>query len=329
VIYPFNLFINSAFKNFTHDHIYHNGFRIGGMKVVSDGSIQGYTGYLRQPYYVQPKGDEFHDTPCDHKIVENILLNDKDIELHSFKNKLPAKAPESGWRGLPAYSNQAELNQVVEQGLKNKYPMIFHSNGDAAIDQVILAVETGLKKYPVNDHRSTILHNLTLRNDQLDKIKALGIHLSFFPTHVYYWGDRHYSIYLGPERAEHMDPIASAIKHNITYTMHSDAPVTPLNPFVMLWSAMSRTTSGGRLLGADERISAIEALRGLTINAAKQYFEEPNKGSLEPGKSADLVVITDNPLEINVNKIKDIVVIETIKDGKTVYSKKNSTVNAG
>ena len=154
---------------------------------------------------------------------------------------------------------------------------------------------------------------------QLDRAKALGIYLSLFPSHVYYWGDKHRDIFLGPERAAHIDPTGSALKKDIPFTIHTDAFVTPPSIIDMIYFAVNRKTLSGAVLGPDQRIPVMDAIRAVTINAARQYFEEGSKGSLDVGKKADFVILSKNPLKVEKDQLRSIKVLKTIKNGKTIY----------
>ena len=150
-------------------------------------------------------------------------------------------------------------------------------------------------------------------------MKELGITPSFFVGHVYYWGDRHRDIFLGDERASRISPLASALRNGLRFTVHNDTPVTPVNPLLLVWCSVNRLTREEKVLGPDQRIGTYEALRAVTIDAAWQNFEEQSKGSIEPGKLADFVVLAENPLEVHPEHLKDIEVVETIVGGETVF----------
>jgi predicted amidohydrolase YtcJ len=137
--------------------------------------------------------------------------------------------------------------------------------------------------------------------------------------HTYYWGDWHRDSVLGPERAARISPAASALKRGMIFTQHHDAPVALPSAIMILASQVNRTTRTGQVLGPEQRVSVMDALKSITINAAYQYFEEDTKGSLEPGKLADFVILDSNPLKVEPTAIKDINVIETIKEGKSIY----------
>jgi predicted amidohydrolase YtcJ len=164
-----------------------------------------------------------------------------------------------------------------------------------------------------------MIHAQTVREDQLDAMKELGIIPSFFGMHTYYWGDWHRDSVLGPERAARISPAASALKRDMVYTQHHDAPVALPNSIMILAAQVNRTTRSDQILGPDQRVSVMDALKSITINAAYQHFEESRKGSLEPGKVADFVILDKNPLEVEPMSLKDIRVIETIKEGKSIY----------
>ncbi|MGD8719126.1 MAG: amidohydrolase [Candidatus Zixiibacteriota bacterium] len=307
--------------NYEEDKVYHNGLRIAGLKLLFDGSNQGYTGYLSQPYYVAPAaGEALTEDMCDSEGLERILL-DVSAEAHDDETPFEAPAGEEGYRGWPIYEDQEEADALVEQALKNGWHLAVHCNGDAAIDQYIEAMRKGLAKYPVDDHRYVIIHAQTIRDDQLDAAKELGLSPSFFPGHIYYWGDRHRDIFMGPERAARMNPMRSALDRGVPFSIHHDAYVTPPSVIDVVAFAVNRVTSSGEPLGTEQELTVEQALRAVTIDAAWQYGEEDSKGSLEAGKLADLIILSANPLEVDKTAIRDIRVLETIKEGKTIYTR--------
>ncbi len=158
-----------------------------------------------------------------------------------------------------------------------------------------------------------------MRDDQLDFAAKHGLTPSFFPIHVYFWGDRHRDLFLGPKRAARLDPARSALDRGLKITLHHDAPVAGIEMLSVVHAAVNRITTSGKVLGAKERITPFEALRAITADAAWQNFEEKRKGTLEAGKLADMVILSDNPLTVDPMKIKEIRVLETIKEGKTIY----------
>ena len=174
---------------------------------------------------------------------------------------------------------------------------------------------------PRPDLRTTIIHAQTIRDDQMDYAGANGLILSFFPIHVKFWGDRHEQLFLGPERAERINPSNTAIQKGVTITLHHDAPVAQWGMLPVVSAAVNRITSTGKLLGANERISPYQALCAVTRDAAFQSFEEERKGTLTAGKLADLVILDKNPLKIDPLEIENIQVMETIKEGESIYLK--------
>ena len=319
IAYPKDIY-KDMLANYEQDKEYNNGLRLGGLKLIYDGSIQGYTGYLSQPYHVPPKMDEDLSDHCDQTGTEGLLV---DIDETKYPEKddhnTVVKEDDTTFRGKSYYGSQEEADALVELGLKNGWHLLAHTNGDAATDMLIESMRKGLKKYPVKDHRTTIIHAQMMREDQLDAAKELGLVPSFFPSHIYYWGDRHRDIFIGPERAARLNPMKSALDRGIRFTIHHDAAVTTANMLIVVQTAVHRVTSSGKPLGTEQEIPVMEALKAVTINAAWQEGEEDIKGSIEVGKLADLVILSANPLKVKPTEIKDINVLETIKEGKSIY----------
>ena len=255
--------------------------KLGGIKIVQDGSNQGFTGYFTEPYHTPFNGD-------------------------------------SEWRGYPARSRE-DLTAMVKELHRAGYQIAIHGNGDAAIDDIIHAFREAQADFPREDTRHRIEHCQMVRKDQLDQIAELGITPSFFVGHVFYWGDRHRDIFMGPERAAGISPLKSSIDRGIRFTVHDDTPVTPVDPLQLIWVSVNRLTRSDQVLGPEERVSPLEAMRTMTIDAAWQNFEEDIKGSIEPGKLADLVILSANPLTVDPLTIREIQVLETIVGGETVY----------
>ena len=256
--------------------------KVGAIKIVQDGSNQGYTGYFTEPYHTPFKGD-------------------------------------ADYRGYARRSRE-DLTTMVTELHRTGYQIAIHANGDAAIDDVIHAFREAQRQYPREDTRHRIEHCQMVRKDQLDAIAELGISPSFFVGHVYYWGDRHRDIFMGPDRAAGISALRSSVDRGIRFTVHDDTPVTPVNPLQLVWVSVNRLTKTDQVLGPDERITPLEALRAVTIDAAWQNFEEDIKGSIEPGKLADLVILSDNPVTVDPGTIREIQVLETIVGGQTVYA---------
>lgn len=254
-------------------------FKIGPRKLFTDGAFQLQTAYLSKPYHIVLNADMPNGTPY---VAWDIHKKDV-IRLHRLGFQIHC-----------------------------------HCNGDAGADMFIDAVENALKDWPRKDHRRTIIHGQTLRDDQLDQIARLGMSVSFFSAHIYYWGDLHYTTILGPARAERISPAASAQQRGIRFTIHNDASVTPTRPLHLAHCAVERQTYGGRILGKAQKISRLSALRAMTIDAAWQVFEDSKRGSIENGKLADLVILSDNPLKTS-KSLSDIRVMQTIRRGTIAY----------
>ncbi len=262
---------------------YEGRLKIGGIKLILDGSPQGKTAYLTEPYYKPPHS-----------------------ELDSY----------TGYPLIP----QLEVSKWVKRYADLNIPIMAHANGDAAADMLIKAVESARIG---TDHRTVMIHAQTVREDQLDNIKSLGIVPSFFSTHTFYWGDWHRDSVFGLDRASRISPTKSALDRNIPYTVHNDAPVVPPDMIRLLWSTTNRLTRSGKTLGLEQRISTYEALKAMTVNGAYQHFEEKTKGTIEVGKLADLVVLSEDPLHIPAEDILKLKVVATYSHGKQIFSINN------
>ena len=288
--------------------------RLGGVKLTVDGSIQGYTAFLSQPYHVQPGNVAHTADKCDTEQAERIFISAEN-EPHK---EGPPQASIEGHRGY-ASMTQEQVDRWLKRCDDNGIQVQVHTNGDGATDMLIKAVEKVRAKKPRPDLRTTIIHAQTMRDDQLDFATKHGLTPSFFPIHVYFWGDRHRDLFLGPERAARIDPARSALDRKLKITLHHDAPIAGIEMLKVAWAAVNRVTTSGKLLGPVERITPFEALRAITADAAWQSFEENRKGTLEKGKLADMVILSDDPLRVDPMAIKDIRIVQTIKEGETVY----------
>lgn len=273
-------------RQYPAENQYENRLRLAGVKLFLDGSPQGKTAWLSEPYYEVPVGEK----------------------------------PD--YRGFPVQT-EADVADLFRTCVKNHWQVNVHANGDAAIEQMIrcytlVLEETGCKE----DLRPVVIHCQTVREDQLERMKKIGMIASFFHDHVYYWGDYHYESVLGPERADRISPLRSALRHGVSFTLHQDSPVAPPDVMMAVHNAVNRKTQKGRVLGPQQTVSVEEALKAVTINGAFQIFEEDSKGSITSGKRADFVVLEENPLTVSKEKLKDIRVLETIKDGVTIYRQK-------
>jgi len=262
---------------------YSNHFRIGGAKLNLDGSPQGKTAFLTKPYFKVPPGQ-------------------KDDYL-----------------GYPTFTDE-QVNGYVDQAFANNWQLLAHVGGDAAIEQFINAVRAAQKKHGMADRRPIAIHAHIARQDQLDAFKSLGIMPSFFPMHTFYWGDWHRDSVFGPERGANLAPTGWALQRGMIFTSHHDSPVAFPDSMRVLDATVNRVTRSGKVLGPDQRVSPLVALKAQTIWSAYQHFEEKTKGSIEVGKLADFTLLDQNPLAIDPLKISGVKVLETIKEGKSVYS---------
>jgi hypothetical protein len=270
-----------------HSQKYRNGFRVGGIKMILDGSPQGKTAFLTEPYAVPPEGKG---------------------------------ADYRGYPVMPA----ASVDALFEKFIGSATPILAHANGDAAADLFLNALARSLHPRKPMDHRTVMIHAQTVREDQLDRIAKMQVIPSYFSAHTFYWGDWHRDSVLGLKRGSRISPTASSLNKDILFTVHNDAPVVPPDMLRLVWATVNRLTRSGQTLGSSQKISVHEALKAVTINAAYQYFEESSKGSIEPGKQADLVVLSQNPLTVPPLELLDITVLRTIARGKTVYLAKGS-----
>jgi predicted amidohydrolase YtcJ len=304
-------------------------YRMGGIKLVLDGSIQGYTANLSQPYHIQPGGAQaLQDCTCDSNTGLNLLLESEGRKtgaslLRSSDDENDAfqvREPKSGgdYRG---YANMTieEIRTFLDKADRAGIPVIAHCNGDAAVDDLIEAVRTVRGKRPRPDLRTVIIHAQTIREDQLNFAANQGLVPSFFPIHVTFWGDRHRDIFLGPDRAARISPSRSALDRGMKITLHHDAPVAGCDMLGVVSAAVNRLTTSGKQLGPEQAITPYEAFRAITKDAAWQYFEEHRKGTLEVGKLADFVILRQDPFEIAPGQIANIKIDKTIKEGVTVF----------
>jgi len=259
---------------------YNGGVKIAGMKILQDGSPQGRTAYMSEPY----------------------LLGGPD--------------GQQDWCGEPTTPFES-FAAVVQKGVDAGVQLFVHANGDAAIDDVINALKlTGTTA--ADDRRSVVIHSQFQRPDQLADYARLGITPSYFTNHSYFWGDVHVAN-VGYPKAAFISPLKSAADAGLLASNHTDFAVTPLDPFFVLWTSMSRTTRSGRVLGPDERVDAYQALQAITTAAAYQMFEENRKGRIAEGLLADFVIVSADPTQVGIDEVKELHVLETIKEGVTIY----------
>jgi hypothetical protein len=266
-----------------HGAVYRNRFRVGGAKITIDGSVQGKTAWLTQPYLQPPPG-------------------------------LPAD-----YRGLQTLPTDVTM-QVVSRCFERGWQLLCHANGDAAIDLMIAAVREATARHGAADRRMVLIHGQTAREDQVEALRGLGVVPSLFTMHTYYWGDFHRSSTLGPPRAENISPTGWCMARDMRFTTHHDAPVAKPDSMRVLSSTVTRISRSGAVIGPQHRVPVATALKAMTIWPAWQHFEEATKGSIEVGKLADFVVLSDNPMTVDAGRLAGLKVMQTIKEGVAVFT---------
>lgn len=263
---------------------YDGHLRAAGVKIILDGSPQGRTAWLSQHYHAVPTGQS---------------------------------AGYAGYQQIPDDKFKDMLRTAAARGRQ----VYVHVNGDAAIQQLIECVRAVNLEGGPQLKRTIAIHSQTVRLDQLQAMKQLDIEPSFFASHTYYWGDWHREVTLGPDRADRISPQRDAFDVGLRPTIHNDSPVVPPDMIRLIWSAATRRTRSNDILGPKERVTVYEALQEVTANAAYEIHEEETKGTLEPGKLADLVVLDGDPTTISPENMLKLHVVATIKEGQFVHGR--------
>ncbi len=253
--------------------------RFGLVKMVLDGSIQGFTARLNPPGYLP------------------------DPEGNPRPNGIWLLAPEQYAEWFDGFH-------------RNHITVHTHVNGDEAVDLLLDTAESAIATHSWLDHRHTAQHTQLTTPAQYRRMAALGMNANIFSNHIFYWGDQHRSITVGPDRAARMDACATADREGVRYSFHSDASVTPLGSLHTMWCAVNRVTASGDVLGPDERIPVDRALRAVTVDAAHQLRMDHEIGSIEAGKLADFVALGDDPATVDPMAIKNIDVVGTVLGGR-------------
>ena len=262
---------------------YQGGIRLGGIKFTLDGSPQGRTAWMTEPYTQGP----------------------------------PNAKPD--YVAYPSYDPELYLQRMPDL-IERAVPVLDHANGDAAIDLMLDGVEAGLTSGEVKDHGSVVIHSQLMRPDHLPRFKELGVIPSYYSVHPFFWGDWH-RLSFGEERASFISPVAATAALDIPLTIHNDTPVVPPDMMRLVSVTVNRLTRSGYVLGPDQRATVEQALKAITLGAAYQYFEEEDKGSITLGKQADFVLLESNPLGSEPQLLQDIAVVETIARGKSIYQR--------
>jgi predicted amidohydrolase YtcJ len=281
--YP-DVLIDRAYIKANQSNTYVNRFRVSGAKLTIDGSPQGFTAWRDRPYY-KPVGNY----------------------------------PE-GYSGYAAASAE-DVMGAVQWASESGIQVITHANGERASDLLIAAHRAAQARFPkAQDLRPVLIHGQFLREDQLDSFKALGVIPSLFPMHTFYWGDWHLDHTVGPQAGMNISPTGWARKRGMIFSSHHDAPVAFPDSMRVLDATVTRRARGsGRIVGPDQRVDVITALKSMTIWPAYHHFEEKTKGSLEPGKLADFAILSKDPTAVEPSTIAEIKVTETVKEGNTIF----------
>ena len=261
---------------------YDNRLKIGGCKVTIDGSPQGKTAWFTKPYLTG------------------------------------GPAGEKNYAGAPGIPGEL-ITAMAKKCYDNNVQVLMHANGDAAIDFLIKTHLAAAGSNPAADRRTVCIHCQFIRPDQIADFRKYNLHPALFTDHTFFFGDTHVAN-RGKAQASFISPMKSALAAGLRPTNHTDAFVTPIDQMMTVWTAVTRKLRSGEVLGPDERITPYQALQAITTSAAYQYREEASKGSIEVGKRADLVVLTADPTKVEPDAIRDIKVVETIKDGATIYT---------
>ncbi len=273
-----------AVKDIEVSREYRNNYRVAGVKLTIDGSPQGKTAWLSHPYHVPPAGQ----------------TTDYD-----------------GYAAIDEETTLAAIDGAFAKG----WQILVHSNGDAATDRLLAAIEQSQSRYPDVDNRPVLIHGQVLRRDQVQRLDELGIFPSLFPMHTFYWGDWHRDSVLGPERADNISPTGWLMERNMKFASHHDAPVALPDSMRVLSATVTRRSRSGDILGPTHRVPVETALKAMTIWPAWQHFEEDSKGSLEVGKLADFVVLSADPTGVPGDQLADLHVVQTFKRGELIYQR--------
>ncbi|MEM6577235.1 MAG: amidohydrolase family protein [Pseudomonadota bacterium] len=287
VVYPDVLVTRDYISENTSED-YADRVRVGGAKLTIDGSPQGFTALRDRPYY-DPVGD------------------------------YPA-----GYAGY-ASASMEQVQDAVNWAYENDVQIITHANGEGASDMLISAIRAAQKDFGVKPIRPVLIHGQFQREDQVEAYQQLGVFPSVFPMHTFYWGDWHRDHTVGPVNAENISPTGWIRQRGMMFGSHHDAPVAFPDSMRVLSATVTRRTRSGDILGPHQRVDVMTALKAMTIWPAWQHFEEDHKGSIEVGKRADFVLLSEDPTEVDPETLASLRVAATIKDGAVIYEADRNT----
>lgn len=281
VTYP-DVLVDRDYIRANHSRNYTDRFRVGGAKLTIDGSPQGFTALRDRPYYNPPEG---------------------------FR---------ADYAGYASASNN-QVFDAIDWAFENNIQILVHANGEGASDILIGAIDTATQTHGQADRRPVLIHGQFMREDQVDAYNRLDVFPSLFPMHTFYWGDWHRDRTVGPVAADNISPTGWVRERGMMFSSHHDAPVAFPDSMRILDATVTRRSRSNDIIGPAQRVDVLTALKSLTIWPAYQHFEEGRKGSLEVGKLADLVILSKDPTAIDPETLDTIVVLETIKEGDTIY----------
>lgn len=267
-------------ENVSTDYV--DGIRVAGAKLTIDGSPQGFTALRDRPYYK------------------------------------PVGSYPPGYAGY-ASATMEQVQDAVNWAYENDIQIITHANGEGASDMLISAVDAAQAEFGQKPTRPVLIHGQFQREDQVDSYKRLGVFPSVFPMHTFYWGDWHRDHTVGPVNAENISPTGWIVQRGMMFGSHHDAPVAFPDSMRVLSATVTRRTRSGDILGPHQRVDVMTALKAMTIWPAWQHFEEDHKGSIEVGKLADFVILSDDPMAVDPESLAELEVLVTIKEDVLVY----------
>ncbi|MBO9476665.1 amidohydrolase [Shimia sp. R11_0] len=281
VVYP-DVLVDRDFILANHSDTYENGVRIGGAKLTIDGSPQGFTALRDRPY---------HD---------------------------PIGNYPPGYAGYAA-ANPEQVQDAINWAFEHNIQILTHANGEGASDMLLAAIEAAEQTHGTADRRPVLIHGQFLRRDQVAALHRLNVFPSLFPMHTFYWGDWHRDRTVGPINADNISPTGWVRDRGMMFGTHHDAPVAFPDSMRVLSATVTRRTRSGDILGPDQRVDVMTALKAMTLWPAYQHFEEAKKGSLKAGKQADFVILSADPTGIDPEALDDIKVQVTIKADAEIY----------
>ena len=282
VVYP-DMMVDRDYIAANVSDEYVGRMRVGGAKLTIDGSPQGFTAWRDRPYF-DPVGEY-----------------------------------EPGYLGYPAVTNEQVID-AVDWAFENDIQILVHSNGEAASDLLLASIDSATTKYGPADRRPVLIHGQFLREDQVDEMQRLDVFPSLFPMHTFYWGDWHRDHTVGPVLAENISPTGWVRQRGMKFGSHHDAPVAFPDSMRILDATVTRRTRSGDILGPSQRVDVMTALKSMTIWPAWQHYESDLKGSIEVGKLADFVILSDDPTAVDPEILDTLTVMTTIKEDEVIYS---------